>query len=269
MDFPELFMRYANTIQDIAAAWKHLAGNQKGLELGHKMAGETILIVDDEEEISDLIALYLKRNGYQPKTCASGNSALEIVSTEKPDLIILDIQLPDIDGLELCQHIRRMTDCPILFLSCMGTDADKILGLAVCGDDYMTKPFSPGELVARVEAHLRRNRVISSKTASTEQVIKISGLTIDLASHTLYINEKPVALPLKEFKILALLAQNPNMVFSLAHIYDLIWGADNIGDTRTVMVHISNLRKKIELDPSNPKLIVTIKGAGYKLNAPL
>ncbi len=230
------------------------------------MAGETILIVDDEEEISDIIALYLKKSGYQPIACATGKSALEIVSTEKPDLIILDIQLPDIDGLELCQQIRRMTDCPILFLSCMGTDTDKILGLAVGGDDYMTKPFSPGELVARVKAHLRRNRTIFSKNNTTQQVIKISGLTIDLAGHTLLIDDTPVVLPLKEFNILALLAQNPNMVFSLAQIYDLIWGEDNIGDTRTVMVHISNLRKKIERDPSTPKLIVTIKGVGYKLN---
>lgn len=230
------------------------------------MAGETILIVDDEEEISDIIALYLKKSGYQPIACATGKSALEIVSTEKPDLIILDIQLPDIDGLELCQQIRRMTDCPILFLSCMGTDTDKILGLAVGGDDYMTKPFSPGELVARVKAHLRRNRTIFSKNNTTQQVIKISGLTIDLAGHTLLIDDTPVVLPLKEFNILAILAQNPNMVFSLAQIYDLIWGEDNIGDTRTVMVHISNLRKKIERDPSTPKLIVTIKGVGYKLN---
>lgn len=231
------------------------------------MPGEKILVIDDETEISELISLYLTKNGFNVITSATGYSALELVSGQNPDLIILDILLPDMDGLELCQELRKITETPILFLSCKSTDTDKILGLTVGGDDYITKPFSPGELVARVKAHLRRNRILSTKKEQKNDVLYYPGLTIDFSSLMVYVNDNPLSLPAKEFQILALLAQNPNIVFSLGQIYDSVWGFDNIGDTRTVMVHVSNLRKKIEEDPINPQFIITVKSLGYRFNS--
>ncbi len=230
------------------------------------MAGEKILVVDDETEISELISLYLTKNGYSVITANTGNTALEFVVAHDPDLIILDIFLPDIDGLELCQEIRKKSDTPIIFLSCKSEETDKILGLTVGGDDYITKPFSPAELVARVKAHLRRNRILNIKNDNKCEVLEYPGLIIDFSSHNVIVNGKTLALSSKEFDLLALLAQNPNVVFSLGQLYDSIWGTDNIGDTRTVMVHISNLRKKIDDDPAHPKFIITINRVGYKFN---
>jgi DNA-binding response OmpR family regulator len=144
---------------------------------------------------------------------------------------------------------------------------DKILGLTVGGDDYITKPFSPGELVARIKAHFRRNRILSSKRKHQNTILNYKGLSIDPSSHIIIVDGQLVELPAKEFDLLFLLASNPNVVFSIDQLYDSIWGWDNIGDTRTVMVHISNLRKKIELDPRNPQYIITIKSVGYKFSA--
>lgn len=231
------------------------------------MAGEKILVVDDETEISELIALYLSKNGYSVITAYTGYSALDLVAKHNPDLIVLDIFLPDIDGLELCQEIRKKSDAPVIFLSCKSEETDKILGLAVGGDDYITKPFSPGELIARIKAHLRRNRISSVKKEQKSDTIEYPGIIIDFLSHSVIVDDKSVALSYKEFEILAILVQNPNVIFSLGQIYDSIWGVDNFGDTRTVMVHMSNLRKKIEADPANPKFILTIKGVGYKFNS--
>ncbi len=231
------------------------------------MAGEKILVVDDETEISELIALYLSKNGYSVITAYTGYSALDLVAKHNPDLIVLDIFLPDIDGLELCQEIRKKSDAPVIFLSCKSEETDKILGLAVGGDDYITKPFSPGELIARIKAHLRRNRISSVKKEQKSDTIEYPGIIIDFLSHSVIVDDKSVALSSKEFEILAILVQNPNVLFSLGQIYDSIWGVDNFGDTRTVMVHMSNLRKKIEADPANPKFILTIKGVGYKFNS--
>lgn len=231
------------------------------------MAGEKILVVDDETEISDLIALYLSKNGYCVITADTGKAALDLLSEHDPDLIVLDIFLPDIDGLELCQEIRKKSETPIIFLSCKSEETDKILGLAVGGDDYITKPFSPGELIARIKAHLRRNRLLNIRKDQKSDVLEYPGLIIDFLSHNVIVDNKTLMLSSKEFDILALLAQNPNIVFSLGQIYDSVWGLDNLGDTRTVMVHMSNLRKKIEINPANPKFILTIKGVGYKFNS--
>lgn len=230
------------------------------------MAGEKVLVVDDEIDIGKLIDLYLTKNNFQVLRATNGAEALELVDTQNPDLVILDILLPDIDGIELCQELRKITESPILFLSCKNEDMDKILGLTVGGDDYITKPFSPGELVARVKAHLRRNRITNTKKEQKDTLLKYRGLSIDLSSHTVNVSDKPVDLTLKEFQVLALLAQNPNSVLSMGQIYDHVWGIANIGDTRTVMVHISSLRKKIERDPAEPGIIVTVKGAGYKFD---
>ncbi|MGI6778211.1 MAG: response regulator [Acetivibrionales bacterium] len=231
------------------------------------MAKKEILVVDDEIEIGELLTLYLSKSGFGVSTATTGFEALSLTSRVNPDLIILDINLPDIDGIELCQQLRQKTEVPIIFLSCKSDDMDIILGLTVGGDDYITKPFSPGELVARVKAHFRRDRIFSLKREQHNEVLNFKGLSIDLSSHIVTVDGQLVKLPAKEFDLLVLLASHPNVVFSIDQIYDSIWGLDNIGDTRTVMVHISNLRRKIEQDPRRPKYITTIKSVGYKFSA--
>lgn len=230
------------------------------------MAGEKILVVDDEAEISQLITLYLAKNGFQVITAESGQKALELANNQRPDLIILDVVLPGLDGIEVCQELRRSSNLPILFLSCKCEDTDKIMGLTVGGDDYITKPFSPGELVARVKAHLRRSRLLGETKTQEKSILTYPGLVIDLTSHVVLVSNSPVILSAKEFQLLSLMAQNPNMVFSIEQLYQSLWNSHSFGDARTVMVHISNLRKKIESDPSNPKYIHTIRGAGYKFS---
>jgi DNA-binding response OmpR family regulator len=231
------------------------------------MAGEIILLVEDEQEISELVSMYLEDERYQVLVAENGQEALKLARREKPDLIILDILLPDMDGVELCQEMRHFTNVPILFLSCKGDDIDKIVGLRVGGDDYITKPFSPSELVARIKAHLRRNRMLGA-TQKHNQVLRFPGLEIDLANHEIRNNDATIAVSAKEFQLLSILARNPNRVFNSDHLFDLIWGMEDIGDTRTVAVHISNLRKKIEPDPAKPKYIQTVRGVGYKFNIP-
>lgn len=231
------------------------------------MAGEKILIVDDEQEIREIIYLYLSREGFEVISTEDGQKACEFCQLVKPDLIILDILLPAIDGIEVCKKLRKITEVPIVFLSCKNEDIDKILGLTVGGDDYITKPFSPRELVARVKAHLRRSSLLPPNE-DEKSVLKYPGLEIDLHSHTVLVNNHPVALSAKEFELLAFLAQNPNRVFYTDQIFRLVWKTHNLdGDIRTVMVHISNLRKKIEKDPADPEFILTVRGIGYKFNA--
>lgn len=227
------------------------------------MKKETILIVDDENEISELIDLYLSREGYQTVTIGEGFKAIETVSRVNPDLILLDIQLPDLDGFEVCLEIRKVSKAPIIFVSCKAEDVDKILGLGVGGDDYITKPFSPGELVARVKAHLRRKRMMK-ESGRAEETIVFQDLEIDLRSHSVRVEGKSVSLSAKEYQLLILLARNPNRVFSMEQLFHQIWESPSLGDPRTIMVHISNLRKKIEKNPAEPVYILTVRGGGYK-----
>ena len=233
------------------------------------MNKKKILIVDDEQEISNLIKLYLIKENFQVLIAESGQACIDMVRTDKPDLIILDILLPDMDGITVCQRLRRESNTPILFLSCKDDDSDKVLGLGIGGDDYITKPFSPNELIARVKSHLRRSDIFNSPTVKSRNLLRYPGFEIDLSSYTVYINDNPIYLPAKEFQLLALLAQNPNQLFNTDQLYDLIWQEDVIGDTRTVVVHISNLRKKIEADPMAPKYIQNLRGIGYKFNTNL
>lgn len=230
------------------------------------MSGEKILVVDDETEIRDLITLYLIKNGFQAITAENGLQAIDLAHTQKPDLIILDILLPGLDGIEVCQILRKNNHVPILFLSCKSQDADKIQGLTVGGDDYITKPFSFGELVARVKSHLRRSHLANPIRTEENSLITYPGLVINLISHEVLVNNCPVDLAAKEFQLLALLTQNPNKIFSIDHLFQLLW--DSHGDCRTVMTHMSNLRKKIEQDPSNPKYVRTIRNVGYKFIPP-
>ncbi|MDF2724355.1 MAG: response regulator transcription factor [Paenibacillus sp.] len=232
------------------------------------MRREKVLIVDDENEIGELICLYLAKEGYQTLTVFDGYSALDMVEKHKPELIILDIQLPGLDGFEVCLELRKKTKAPILFLSCKGEDVDKILALGVGGDDYITKPFSPGELVARVKAHLRRSRMLFEPVAA-EVDLRYGDLMIDPKSFTVTLRGESISLSAKEYQLLLLLAKNPDRVFSLDQLFTQIWESPSIGDPRTVIVHISNVRKKIEDDPSHPTYILTIRGGGYKFNGSL
>ena len=231
------------------------------------MAKEKILIVDDEYDIRHLIYRYLTKEQYTVITAENGNRAIELLKSENPDLVVLDIFLPDIDGFEVCQELRKFSNTPIIFLSSKSDDMDKILALGLGGDDYITKPFSLSELAARIKAHLRRNRLLIADNG--RQTLNFPGLKIDLTKLMVYVTDKPITLSAKEFQLLTTLAQNPNRLYSTEQLFDLIWGRDNLGDTITVAVHISNLRKKIEEDPANPTYILTIRNMGYKFNSSL
>ncbi|MFS0722569.1 response regulator [Paenibacillus sp. 1P07SE] len=231
------------------------------------MSNTCILVVDDEPDITELIELYLTREGYEVHTVDNGTDALAQARALQPDLVLLDIQLKPLDGLQICSEIRQFSSVPIIFVSCKSDDTDIIHGLSIGGDDYITKPFSPRQLVARVKAQLRRQAFHhghAEEASSQEQVLTHGDLTIDLEAYTAHVGSKPVNLSTKEFHLLTHFVQHPNKAFHLDHLYELIWGTDSAGDTRTIMVHISNLRKKIEPDPANPVYIVTVRGVGYK-----
>lgn len=232
------------------------------------MAQDKIMIVDNEMEIIQLMKLYLSREGYEVVWTTDSTKAAALAQETAPDLILLDVVMPGLSGIELCGKIREQSDVPILFVSCKDQEMDKVLGLSIGGDDYITKPFSPTELVARVKAHLRRrNMDTSSDSAETERNRLVAGaLEIDLSAHTVTINGTPVHLTAKEFELLVLLCKYPNRVFTSRQIFENLWDTYGIeDDVRTVMVHISNLRKKIEPTPENPKYILTVRGVGYKL----
>jgi len=224
-----------------------------------------ILIIDDEPEVVQLIEKYLKREGFEIFTGGTGQEALHLAKNEKPDLIILDIMLPDFDGLEACKILRRDNLAPILLISAKGDDADKVLGLGLGADDYLTKPFSLNELVARVKAHLRRSNYIKMVNPENKpEILTFSPLVIDSKSREVHLKGKPVVLTSKEFELLYFLALNANQVFNKEYLYEKIWGQDSSGDSRTVMVHIRRLREKIEKNPTQPKYVKTMRGTGYK-----
>lgn len=231
------------------------------------MSQKTILVVDDDQEINELIAMSLKREGYRVISAFDGKSSLELAKTNSPDLVILDVLLPGMDGFEICSELRKTSNVPIMFVSCKDEDIDKVLGLRLGGDDFISKPFSPIELIARVKAHIRRNSMLQQKTVEQDQVLRYDNLVIDPNTHQVLVNNKPVELSAKEFKLLFHLAKNPNRVYKNEQLFAMLWDDVHIGDTHTVMVHIYNLRKKIEENPAKPKFIQTIRGVGYKFNA--
>ena len=231
------------------------------------MAGEKILIVDDEKKICELIRSYLVKEGFSPSCVYTGTEALESVRDENPDLIILDFMLPDIEGPELCLLIRKISNAPVLFLSCRANEIDKIVSLSSGGDDYITKPFLPGELIAKIKAHLRRSRVQEQEQSSEEPegMIHAGALTIHPQLRTVTRDSEPVSLTAKEFDILLLLAQNPKRIFSAEQLFKIVWKTTNLSnDPKTVAVHISALRKKI----SSPDIeyVINIRNVGYKFN---
>ena len=230
------------------------------------MANERILVVDDEKQICTLIKSFLDKEQYMTYTAYDAHSALEILDQIEPDLVILDIMLPDISGVDLCLEMRRKTQCPILFLSCKSEELDKIIALSAGGDDYITKPFQSGELIARVKAHLRRNRILTSPQKQV-RTFQYEGLYMNLDSHQVFLDEVEVNLTPKEFDILAILIENPKRVFSIDQLFEMVWKTDSLeGDSRTIMVYISNIRKKIEPEGRNTKYIINVRGVGYKFN---
>jgi two-component system alkaline phosphatase synthesis response regulator PhoP len=223
------------------------------------MADKSVLIVDDDIKTVELVKLYLMRDGYGVLTAYDGTEALRLARENRPDLIVLDLMLPDIDGLEVCRILRLESDVPIVMLTARSTDQDKLTGLGLGADDYVTKPFSPKELAARVQAVLRR----LPREHGPEE-IKSGELRMNFANHQALLSGKPLDLTSVEFKLLGVLAKEPGRVFSRTNLIEEALGYDFEGFDRTIDVHILNLRRKLEVDPSHPKYIKTVYGVGYK-----
>ncbi|PQP85358.1 DNA-binding response regulator [Paenibacillus sp. PCH8] len=226
----------------------------------------TILIVDDDQEINELLAISLKREGFHTLSAYNGVDAIKAAHQYAPDLVLLDVLLPGMDGYQICSEIRKTSTMPILFVSCKDEDIDKVLGLGLGGDDFISKPFSPIELIARVKAHIRRSNLLHKQVEEIDKTLKFDQLLIDPDTHLVLVDNKPVSLSAKEFKLLFHLAKNPNRVYKNEQLFSLLWDDVHMGDTHTVMVHIYNLRKKLEKNPAKPHYIRTIRGVGYKFN---
>ena len=223
-----------------------------------------ILIIEDEEAIADLEKDYLELSGFEVEICNRGDTGLARALNEEFDLIILDLMLPEIDGFEICRQVREAKNTPIIMVSAKKDDIDKIRGLGLGADDYMTKPFSPSELVARVKAHMDRyNRLIGSTTQKND-IIEIRGIKIDKTARRVWVNGEEKTFTTKEFDLLTFLAQNPNRVFTKEELFREIWDMESVGDIATVTVHIKKIREKIEYNNAKPQYIETIWGVGYR-----
>ena len=234
---------------------------------------EKILIVEDEEEIAMLEQDYLEINGFQTRIESDGEQAVELALTGEFDLILLDLMLPGKNGYDICREIRDKVDVPILMVTARTESIDKVLGRGLGADDYISKPFDPAELVARVKSHLNRYERLTKNgepqngTEGREKdVIKIDGIEIHTRSWKVFRDGEEIRFPNREFELLKFLAMNPNIVFSKEELFEKIWGYDYVGDSVTVTVHINRIREKIEEDSKNPKIIETVWGAGYRLN---
>ena len=223
-----------------------------------------ILIIEDEEAIAELEKDYLELSGFEVIICNRGDLGLNMALKEDFDLIILDLMLPEIDGFEICRQVREAKNTPIIMVSAKKDDIDKIRGLGLGADDYMTKPFSPSELVARVKAHMDRyNRLIGSTTQKND-IIEIRGIKIDKTARRVWVNGEEKTFTTKEFDLLTFLAQNPNRVFTKEELFRKIWDMESVGDIATVTVHIKKIREKIEYNNAKPQYIETIWGVGYR-----
>lgn len=228
-----------------------------------------ILIIEDDESIAELERDYLEANGFETAICINGQAGYERAMAEEFDLVLLDVMLPGMDGFNICRGIREEKETPIIMVTAKKEDIDKIRALGLGADDYMVKPFSPGELVARVNAHISRyERLTSLDRNGSGSPIVIGNLKILPKEWRVYVNDKPVKFTTREFELLLFLASNPNIVFSKETLFDRIWGMDAIGDTSTVTVHINRIREKIEADSTKPRFIETVWGAGYRFNIP-
>jgi phosphate regulon transcriptional regulator PhoB len=222
---------------------------------------QRVLVIEDEAAIAEGLAYNLRQEGLEPLLAADGDTGLQLARTAKPDLILLDLMLPGIGGLDVCRTIRRESDVPIIMLTAKDSEIDKIVGLEVGADDYITKPFSVREVLARIRAVLRRT---GSRADGDAEEIQVDGLTINFAKHAVTVDDRPITLSPKEFDLLKILIRNRGRVMTRDLLLDRVWGEDAFVEPRTVDVHIRWLREKIEQDPSHPTLIQTVRGAGYR-----
>lgn len=222
---------------------------------------QRVLVIEDEAAIAEGLAYNLRQEGLEPLLAADGDTGLQLARTAKPDLILLDLMLPGIGGLDVCRALRRESDVPIIMLTAKDSEIDKIVGLEVGADDYITKPFSVREVLARIRAVLRRS---GSRAESEAEEVQVDGLAINFAKHQVTVDGRPITLSPKEFELLKILIRNRGRVMTRDLLLDRVWGEDAFVEPRTVDVHIRWLREKIEQDPSHPVLIQTVRGAGYR-----
>ena len=226
----------------------------------------TVLVVEDEESFVDALTIGLKREGFRVEVARDGLEALDRFDTVRPDVVLLDVMLPRLSGIDVCRALRRKSAVPIVMVSAKTSEIDTVVGLEVGADDYVAKPFRLRELVARLRAALRRAPRASD--VDEESAIEVGDVRLDLERHEVFLRGEPLTLPLKEFELLAVLLANAGRVMTREALIDRVWGLDYVGDTKTLDVHVKRLRARIETDPSSPKRITTIRGLGYKFQAP-
>jgi two-component system response regulator RegX3 len=226
-----------------------------------------ILIIEDESSFSEALSFLLEKEGYSTAIAETGKEGLAKFNSETFDLVLLDLMIPEISGIDVCRTIRTSSQVPIIMLTAKDTEIDKVVGLELGADDYVTKPYSSRELVARIKAVLRRGSLDSDASSTSSGIHEIAGIRMDVDRHLVSVNGTAISLPLKEFELLEFLLRNAGRVLTRGQLIDRVWGGDYYGDTKTLDVHIKRLRSKIETDPANPALIQTIRGLGYKFEA--
>lgn len=220
-----------------------------------------VLVVEDEQSLREPLVYLLEKEGYEVLDAADGNAAIEIFKSTNPDIVLLDLMMPGMSGNEVCRIIRQSSNVPVIMLTAKDSEIDKVVGLEIGADDYVTKPYSTRELLARMKAVLRRN---SEPTPVTDGLLEGGPVSMDVDRHLVFVNGQKVAMPLKEFELLELLLENRNRVLTRAQIIDRVWGSNYFGDTKTLDVHVKRIRSKIEDDPARPVHLVTVRGLGYK-----
>jgi DNA-binding response OmpR family regulator len=227
-----------------------------------------VLVVEDEKNLVALLRKYLEREGFEVHEALDGPAAIEAAGLAEPDVVVLDWMLPGLDGVEVLRELRRSSEAYVIMLTARTEEVDRIVGLSTGADDYLTKPFSPGELVARIRAMLRRPRTATPNDKDEEAPMKFGELTIDLARREVLLGEEQVSLTALQFDLLATLASRPGLVFSRGQLLERVWGDDYFGSDHVVDVHVANLRKKVEDDPSSPRYVETVRGVGYRFRRP-
>lgn len=228
----------------------------------------TVLVVEDEDSFVEALTIGLKREGFRVQVARDGAEALDVFDAVKPDLVLLDVMLPKVSGIDVCRELRRRSSVPIIMVTAKGSEIDTVVGLEVGADDYVTKPYRLRELVARMRAVLRRRSADTSAVVADGEVLEVGDVALDPERHEVVIRGESVALPLKEFELLELLLANAGRVLPRDTLIDRVWGTDYVGDTKTLDVHVKRLRAKVEPDPATPSRIVTIRGLGYKYEVP-
>ena len=230
----------------------------------------TVLVVEDEESFVDALTVGLRREGFRVRVARDGAEALDLFDVVRPDLVLLDVMLPHISGVDVCREIRSRSRVPIIMVTARGSEIDTVVGLEVGADDYVSKPYRLRELVARMRAALRRAPAVaeSDRALAGEGAVEVGDVRLDPERHEVFVRGEPVALPLKEFELLHVLLANAGRVLTRDTLIERVWGADYVGDTKTLDVHVKRLRAKVEVDPSKPQRIVTIRGLGYKFDTP-